>query len=149
MHPESRIRLVTALCLLGAGCDVLKEQYHVASLRAKVAHHFTLDSLALALSPHRALVVALVDSARAARQPDGRFAFAESLAVFAAETYRGPHIASVIVAFTKRTPRIGRFGVKFDSPIIFIPEYHPDGRIRMATLQRPQSHSEREDSSRQ
>lgn len=69
------------------------------------------------------------------------FAFAQSLAVFAAENYGGRHVSSVMVTFTGTRP-LGRPNLSSDPPLVFIPEYQsrctaPAGFVNAITLASP------------
>src|SRR6266550_3605324 len=86
------------------------------------------------------LVLAIFDDARAALDPEERAAFEEEVARYATLHYQKVKLKGVAVV-VGRASRRGQAGD--DEPILFVPEYHPDGSVRMALLRRPAPGHER------
>jgi len=77
------------------------------------------------------------DDARAVLHPKELAAFHEDVAGFAVRRYTRGRFKTVGILVTRATD-VGRQAPdERAEPTVFVPEYHPDGTVRMALLQRP------------
>jgi hypothetical protein len=127
--------LVSATTL---GCDTLGKQYRVYQVQAQIRREFHVRRVRVVVidSAHITthMLVALADSQHAALMPVERIAFAESVATFAVTHYQGDRITTVAFVLGMLQQGTGTRQIVVQPPIVFMPEYHPDGSIRLGLL---------------
>ena len=124
----------SALCICAAviGCDALpKIQFE---LQSDIQREFHVTNALVMVVDTTNLVLAIFDDARASLDPKERAAFEEEVARYATLHYQKAKLKSVAVV-VGRASRRGQAGD--DAPTLFVPEYHPDGTVRMAPFRRP------------
>ncbi len=123
---------VLCICAAVIGCDALpKIQFE---LQSEIQREFHVTNALVMVIDTTNLVLAIFDDARAALDPKERAAFEEEVARYATLHYQKVKLKGVAVV-VGRASRRGRAGD--DEPTLFVPEYHPDGSVRMALLRRP------------
>ena len=123
---------VLSLCAFVLGCDALpKIQFE---LQSQIQREFHVTNALVMVIDTTNLVLAIFDDARAALDPKERAVFEEEVARYATLHYQKTKLKNVAVV-VGRASRRGQAGD--DEPTLFVPEYHPDGTVRMAPLRRP------------
>jgi len=123
---------VLCICAAVIGCDALpKIQFE---LQSEIQREFHVTNALVMVIDTTNLVLAIFDDARAALDPEERAAFEEEVARYATLHYQKVKLKGVAVV-VGRASRRGQAGD--DEPTLFVPEYHPDGSVRMALLRRP------------
>src|SRR5438270_829428 len=113
--------LMPAVCALALACDALpKFQFQ---LQRDMQREFHLTS---------AMVVAVFDDAHAAFQPKELVAFQEQVARYAVTHYAHSKLKTVGVVVDRASQRGG--SKEQPEPTVFVPEYHPDGTVRLAVM---------------
>jgi len=126
---------VLCICAAVIGCDALpKIQFE---LQSEIQREFHVTNALVMVIDTTNLVLAIFDDARAALDPKERAAFEEEVARYATLHYQKVKLkgVAVVVGRASRRGQGGRAGD--DEPTLFVPEYHPDGSVRMARLRRP------------
>jgi len=124
---------VLCLCAAVIGCDALpKIQFE---LQSEIQREFHVTNALVMVIDTTNLVLAIFDDARAALDPEERAAFEEEVARYATLHYQKVKLKGVAVV-VGRASRRGQGGGDHE-PTLFVPEYHPDGTVRMALLRRP------------
>ena len=119
------------LCASLSACDVLpklqlqlqqdiQDQYHVTHAMAMVVDTTNL-------------VVAIFDDARAGLEASARESFKQEVAQYAVTHFHKAKLSGVAVV----VGRASRRGTQpDDQPTMWVPEYHPDGSVRLASFRR-------------
>ena len=115
------------LALVG-GCDVLPK--FQLQLQRDVQREFHVAQAMVVVVDTTYMVVAVFDDARAALQPKEHAAFAEQLARFAVTHYQKSRLKTVGVMISRATNRADND----PEQTVFVPEYHPDGTVRLAVM---------------
>jgi len=124
---------VLCLCAAVIACDALpKIQFE---LQSEIQREFHVTNALVMVIDTTNLVLAIFDDARAALDPEERAAFEEDVARYATLHYQKVKLKGVAVVVGRASRRGQRGGD--DEPTLFVPEYHPDGSVRMALLRRP------------
>jgi hypothetical protein len=124
---------VLCICAAVLGCDALpKIQFQ---LQSEIQREFHVTNALVMVIDTSNLVLAIFDDARSALDPTERAMFEEEVARYATLHYQKAKFKGVAVV-VGRASRRGRDGD--EEPTLFVPEYHPDGTVRMALFRRPQ-----------
>jgi hypothetical protein len=83
------------------------------------------------------MVVAVFDDARAALDPKEHAALAEQLAQYVVAHYQKTRLKTNGVMINRATQRSSSTE---QEPTLFVPEYHPDGTVRLALI--PNTHAQ-------
>lgn len=124
--------------LLGAwaltlGCDALPRLQ--VQLQSQIRREFGITYALVMVIDTTNLVVAVFDDARAELHPKELAAFQENVAGYAVRHYQRGRVKGVVVIVDRATEQAG--GAKAElEPAVFLPEYHPDGSVRLAPLPR-------------
>ena len=125
--------LLLGLGVWALGCDALpKFQFQ---LQKDIQTEFHVTGVMVMVIDTTYMVVAVFDDAHAALQQKELAAFQEDVAHFAATHYTRTKLKTVGIV----VDRASRRGSHQDQaqPTLFVPEYHPDGTVRMALMPRP------------
>jgi hypothetical protein len=122
--------LLLCVCAPALGCDALPKLQ--LQLQSDIRREFAV-TYALVLVVDTNLVVAVFDDARAERHPKELIAFQEQVAGYAVRHYRRGRVKGVVVLVSRATEK-GGAPAPDPEPALFLPEYHPDGSVRMAPL---------------
>jgi hypothetical protein len=133
MRGGIRVPYPTVLLVVSA-CGPLGNAYQLYRLRAELQRDFSPAQVEVTLFDQSRLLIAFHRSDRADLAPPARIAFAESIATSAIGHYRGDRLAMIGVTFsvTNSVPAGHRRVLR--PPMVFLPEYHPDGQVRLARL---------------
>ncbi len=125
-----RIRLLPlGLCALALGCDAFpKFQF---KLQSEIQREFHVTTAMVMVIDTTNMVVMVFDDTHAAFEPKERAAFAEQVAQYAVAHYQRGKLKSVGV-MVSRASRKG--SERPPEPVVFLPEYHPDGSVRLALM---------------
>ena len=126
-HNRLLISLGCALTL-ALGCDVFPK--FQLQLQKEVQHEFHVAQAMVVVVDTTYMVVAVFDDARAALEPKEHAAFAQQVAQFAVTHYQKSRLKTVGVMISRATHRTGND----PEPTLFVPEYHPDGTVRLALM---------------
>jgi len=115
-----RIRLLPlGLCALALGCDAFpKFQF---KLQSEIQREFHVTNA----------MVMVIDDPHAAFEPKELAAFAQQVAQYAVAHYQRGKLKSVGV-MVSRASRKG--SDRQPEPVLFLPEYHADGSVRLALM---------------
>jgi hypothetical protein len=128
MLTRSRL-LLLGLGAVALGCDALPKLQ--LQLQQGLQHEFHITSALVMVIDTTTMVVAIFDDARAALELKERAAFEEQVAYYAVRHYEKSRLKSVGVLVGRASRR--RAGNDPD-PTVFLPEYHPDGTVRLALM---------------
>jgi len=128
--PEHNRLLLSLGCALtlALGCDVLPK--FQLQLQKDIQSEFHVAQAMVVVMDTTYMVVAVFDDARAALEPKEHAAFAEQLARFAVTHYQKTRLRTVGVMISRATHRTDND----PEPTLFVPEYHPDGTVRLALM---------------
>ena len=117
------------VCLYAAllGCDALPRIQ--LELQSQIQQEFHVTNALVMVVDTTNLVVAIFDDARSVLDPKARAAFEEEVARYAVLHYHSAKLMGVAVVVGRASQR-GGAGDK--EPTLFVPEYHPDGTVRLA-----------------
>jgi hypothetical protein len=128
MRTRSRL-LLLGLSAVALGCDVLPKLQ--LQLQRELQQQFHITSALVMVIDTTTMVVAIFDDARAAQELKERAAFEEQVAYYAVTHYQKTKLKSVGVM----VGRASRRGTDSQpDPTVFMPEYHPDGTVRLALM---------------
>lgn len=125
------LRLPLPLLAFVLGCDAFRPQF---VLQAEIKREFQVAQAVAFVIDTTNMLVMVFDDARAAGDPKERAAFLEHVAAFAVTRYKRGRLSSVGVALGKARRTAGE---EPPPPTFFMPEYHPDGSVRVALLSAP------------
>jgi hypothetical protein len=129
--------LLLGIGALGLACDALpKFQFQ---LQRDMQREFHLTSAMVMVVDTTYMVVAVFDDAHAAFEQKALAAFQEDVAHYAATHYTRTKLKTVGVVVARASQRGSRTDTDQPDPTLFVPEYHPDGTVRMAVMPKPQS----------
>jgi hypothetical protein len=126
-HARLLLPLSCALSLT-AGCDVLPKLQ--LQLQKDLQREFHVTQAMVAVIDTTYMVVAVFDDARAALEPKALAAFREQVALYSVTHYQRSRLKTVGVMVGRASHR----GTNDPEPTLFVPEYHPDGTVRMALM---------------
>lgn len=124
-----RHRLLIILgCTLAFGCDALPK--FQLQLQRDLQREFNVAQAMVVVVDTTYMVVAVFDDARASLEPKEHAAFAEQLAQYAVTHYQRTRLKTIGVMISRATHRTNNE----PEPVLFVPEYHPDGTVRLALM---------------
>ena len=126
-HARLLLPLSCALSLT-AGCDVLPKLQ--LQLQQDLQREFHVTQAMVAVIDTTYMVVAVFDDAHAALEPKALAAFREQVALYSVTHYQRSRLKTVGVMVGRASHR----GTNDPEPTLFVPEYHPDGTVRMALM---------------
>jgi len=128
MLDRTRLLLV-GLCALALGCDALpKFQF---KLQSEIQREYHVTNAMVMVIDTTNMVVMVFDDIHAGFEPKELAAFEEQVAQYAVSHYQRGRLKSVGVMVGRAT----RKGSDRPSePVVFLPEYHPDGSVRLALI---------------
>jgi len=119
-----------AVCALALACDALpKFQFQ---LQRDIQREFHLTSAMVMVIDTTYMVVAVFDDAHAAFEPKELTVFQEQVAHYAVTHYTRSKLKTVGVVVDRASQRGGSKAQP--EPTVFVPEYHPDGTVRLAVM---------------
>lgn len=129
--------LPLGVCALALACDALpKFQFQ---LQRDIQREFHVTGAMVMVIDTTHMVVAVFDDAHAAFQQKDLAAFEEQVAQYATRHYTRTKLQLVGVIVERANQR-GGAGTSQNQPepTLFVPEYHPDGTVRMAVMPKRQ-----------
>jgi hypothetical protein len=123
--------LLLCLCALTLGCDAIPVSF---KLGGEIQREFNITHALVLLGDTGRLVVVINDDSGSRLAPKELVAFQERVATFAVTHHQGSRVSSVGVLVVPATQRVSKEEVPL--PLFFVPEYHPDGSVRLAALPR-------------
>jgi hypothetical protein len=129
-----------ALCALALGCDALPK--FQLQLQADIQREFHITNAMVMVVDTTSMFVAIFDDAHAADAGKELAAFKEQVAQYAVTHYHRSKLRTVGLMVARAT---GRGSQREPEPTLFVPEYHPDGTVRLALMptRRPMSQAVR------
>ncbi len=118
---------------LTLGCDALPKLQ--VQLQSEIRREFGLTYALVMVIDTTNLVVAVFDDARAELHPKELAVFQENVAGYAVRHYQRGRVKGVVVIVDRATDKAGVPQAELE-PAVFLPEYHPDGGVRLAPLPR-------------
>jgi len=126
---------VLTLLLLQLGCDNANRFYRLWRLKDTIQHKFNISALSVTEFSDSNVAVNLYNDPRDSLSPEGQSAFAESVAVLTLNNYKGKRLASVAVSLNQITSAASARGqILVHARMVFVPEYQPNGQLRLARL---------------
>lgn len=131
-------KMLTRNCLLRSlgwaltltlGCDALPK--FQLQLQQELQREFHVAQAMVVVVDTTYMVVAVFDDARASLEPKAHVAFAEQLAQYAVTHYQRTRLKTIGVMISRATKRGSG---NEPEPTLFVPEYHPDGTVRLALM---------------
>ena len=125
-----RTRLLPlGLCALALGCDALpKFQF---KLQSEIQREFHVTNAMVMVIDTTNMVVMVFDDTHAAFEAKELAAFEEQVAQYAVTHYQRGKLKNVGVMVGRATRKGSD---RPPEPVVFVPEYHPDGSVRLALL---------------
>ncbi len=121
--------LLLAICALALSCDALpKFQF---KLQSEIQREYHLTSAMVMVIDTTNMVVMVFDDTHAAFEPKELAAFEERVAQYAVTHYQRGKLKSVGVMVARATRKRSD---RPPEPVVFMPEYHPDGSVRLALM---------------
>ncbi|HUC41534.1 MAG TPA: hypothetical protein VMR92_11905 [Gemmatimonadales bacterium] len=99
-------------------------------LQQDLQREFHVTQAMVAVIDTTYMVVAVFDDAHAALEPKALAAFREQVALYSVTHYQRSRLKTVGVMVGRASHR----GTNDPEPTLFVPEYHPDGTVRMALM---------------
>jgi hypothetical protein len=127
-EPMQKFALLV-LCALALGCDALPK--FQLQLQSDIQREFHITNAMVMVVDTTYMLVAIFDDAHAAVAPKELAAFQEQVAQYAVTHYHRSKLRSVGV-MVGRASRRG--SDREPEATLFVPEYHPDGTVRLALL---------------
>src|SRR3954468_15058352 len=130
MLDRTRLPLLwmSGVCALALACDALpKFQFQ---LQRDIQREFHLTSAMVMVIDTTYMVVAVFDDVHAAFDPKKLVAFQEEVAHYAVMHYTHAKLKTIGVVVDRASQRGG--SKEQPAPTVFVPEYHPDGTVRLA-----------------
>lgn len=118
-----------ALCTLALACDVLPK--FQLQLQSDIQREFHITNAMVMVVDTTYMVVAIFDDAHATDEGKKLAAFQEQVAQYAVTHYRRSRLRTVGVMVARATRRGSD---REPEPTLFVPEYHPDGTVRLALM---------------
>lgn len=115
------------------GCDALPKLQ--VQLQSEIRREFGITYALVLATDTTNLVVAVFDDARAELHPKELALFQENVAGYAVRHYQRGRLKGVVVIVDRATEQAGAPKAQLE-PAVFLPEYHPDGGVRLAPLPR-------------
>src|SRR5256885_12552530 len=129
-RPRLSLVLMPAVCALALACDALpKFQFQ---LQRDIQRAFHLTGAMVMVIDTTYMVVAVFDDAHAAFEPKELVAFQEQVAHYAVTRHTGTRLKTVGVIVDRASQQGGNTEQR--EPTGFVPEYHPDGTVRLAGM---------------
>ncbi len=116
------------LCALILGCDALPK--FQLQLQSEIQREFHVTN-AMVMIVDTNMLVAIFDDAHAADEAKALAAFQEQIAQYAVAHYQRSKLRMVAVMVGRATRRGSD---REPLAIVFVPEYHPDGTVRLAVM---------------
>ena len=121
--------LLVGLCALALGCDALpKFQF---KLQSEIQREFHVTNAMVMVIDTTNMVVMVFDDSHAAFEPKELAAFEQQVAQYAVSHYQRDKLTRVGVMVGRATRRGAD---RPPEPVVFLPEYHPDGTVRLALV---------------
>lgn len=121
--------LLLAICAPALSCDAFpKFQF---KLQSEIQREFHVTSAMVMVIDTTNMVVMVFDDTHAAFEPKELAAFEEQVAQYAVTHYQRGKVKSVGVMVGRATRKGSDRPVE---PVVFMPEYHPDGSVRLALM---------------
>jgi len=117
------------LCALALGCDVLPK--FQLQLQSDIQKEFHITNAMVMVVDTTYMLVAIFDDAHAGDELKELAAFKEQVAQYAVTHYRRSKLRSVGVMVGRATRRGSD---REPEATLFVPEYHPDGTVRLALM---------------
>jgi hypothetical protein len=129
--------LLPGLCALTLACDAFpKFQFQ---LQRDIQHQFHLTGAMVMVIDTTSMVIAIFDDARVASQPKELAAFQADVAQYAVTRYTRTRLKTVGVVVDRASQRNSGGNGTQAEPTVFVPEYHPDGTVRLAVMPKRRS----------
>ncbi len=127
-EPMQKYALPT-LCLLAFACDAFPK--FQLQLQSEIQREFHITNAMVMVVDTTYMLVAIFDDAHAADEGKERAAFQEQVAQYAVTHYHRSKLRTLGVMVGRATRR----GSDHE-PVatLFVPEYHPDGTVRLALM---------------
>ncbi len=126
-EPMQKYALLT-LCALALGCDALPK--FQLQLQSEIQREFHVTN-AMVMIVDTNMLVAIFDDAHAADEGKALAAFQEQVAQYAVTHYQRSKLRMVAVMVGRATRRGSD---REPLATVFVPEYHPDGTVRLAVM---------------
>jgi len=127
-EPMQKYALVT-LCAVALGCDALPK--FQLQLQSEIQREFHITNAMIMVVDTTYMLVAIFDDAHAADEGKERAAFQEQVAQYAVTHYHRSKLRTLGVMVGRATRR----GSEHEpEATLFVPEYHPDGTVRLALM---------------
>ena len=120
---------LSALCTLALGCDSLPK--FQLQIQSGIQQEFHITNAMVLVVDTTFMLVMIFDDVHAAFEPKELAAFQEQVAQYAVTHYHRSKLRSVGV-MVGRARRRG--SDREPEALLFVPEYHPDGTVRLALL---------------
>src|ERR1043166_9530404 len=136
----TRFLLVISVSALIVGCHSAKDIYRVARLTFAVTGHFGGDGVQAAITKDSTteqiyVSMAIRDDYRSAMDSSARLAFTDSVAMFIVHWFGNQRLIGVRLALTgSNSSRGGPQRASTAFLAVFVPEYQPDGSVRVHRL---------------
>ena len=117
------------VCALALGCDALPK--FQLQLQSDIQREFHITNAMVMVVDTTYMLVAIFDDAQAALDLKELAAFQEQVAHYAVTNYHRSKLRSVGVMVGQAT---SRGSDREPEATLFVPEYHPDGTVRMAVM---------------
>jgi hypothetical protein len=120
-----------ALAPLAPGCDAIPVSF---KLGGEIQREFKVTHALVLMADTGRLVVVINDDSGSRLTPKELAAFQERVATFAVTHHQRERVSSIGVLVVPATQRVSK--EEMPLPLFFVPEYHPDGSVRLAALPR-------------
>lgn len=130
--PRTNWPVLLCLCAVALGCDAIPISF---KLGGEIQREFKVThALVVMADTGRRLVVVINDDSGSSLEPKALAAFQERVASFAVTHHDRGRLTSIGVLVVPATRQVSKEEVP--DPLFFVPEYHPDGSVRLAALPR-------------
>jgi hypothetical protein len=120
---------LTILCALALACDALPK--FQLRLQSDIQREFDITNAMVMVVDTTYMVVAIFDDAHATDEGKELAAFQEQVARYAVTHYHRSRLRTVGIMVGRATRRGSD---REPEPTLFLPEYHPDGTVRLALV---------------
>jgi len=127
-EPMQKYALPT-LCALALGCDAFPK--FQLQLQSEIQREFHITNAMVMVVDTTYMLVAIFDDAHAEDEGKERAAFQEQVAQYAVTHYHRSKLRTLGVMVGRATRRASDREPK---ATLFVPEYHPDGTVRLALM---------------
>jgi hypothetical protein len=131
--PRTNWPVLLCLCALALGCDAIPISF---KLGGEIQREFKVTHALVLVADSVRLVVVINDDSGSSLEPKALAAFQERVAAFAVTHHQRGRLSSIGVLVVPATRQVSK--EEMPLPLFFVPEYHPDGSVRMAALPRGQ-----------